>query len=67
MMAMQEPMADRAAPARDPWRRRLVASLLYGRNVDRAAKTRGRIALAMFIFALNLVMAAGYVRLLRSE
>ena len=58
MMAMHEPVADRPAPARDPWRRRLVASLLYGRNVDRAAKTRGRIALAVFIFALGYAVIA---------
>ncbi|TMJ89489.1 MAG: penicillin-binding protein 2 [Alphaproteobacteria bacterium] len=55
---MHEPVADRPAPARDPWRRRLVASLLYGRNVDRAAKTRGRIALAVFIFALGYAVIA---------
>jgi cell division protein FtsI (penicillin-binding protein 3) len=58
MMAMHESAADRPAPARDPWRRRLVASLLYGRNVDRAAKTRGRIALAVFIFALGYAVIA---------
>src|SRR5262249_29915568 len=58
MMAMHEPVAHRTTPARDPWRRRLVASLLYGRNVDRAAKTRGRIALAVFIFALGYAVIA---------
>src|SRR5262249_10752728 len=58
VMAMHEPVADRPAPARDPWRRRLVASLLYGRDVDRAAKTRGRIALALCIFALGYAVLA---------
>ena len=26
----------------EPWRQRLIRSLLYGRNVDRAAKARAR-------------------------
>src|SRR5439155_1590034 len=41
---MQAPVADRPAPARELWHRRLLASLLYGRGVDRAAKTRARLA-----------------------
>ncbi len=36
-----------AAPTRpkpsEPWRQRLIRSLLYGRNVDRAAKARARV------------------------
>src|SRR6195256_1195444 len=52
-MAMQAPVADQPAPAREPWRRRFVGSLLYGRSVDRAAKTRARIGLALLVFALG--------------
>ena len=32
-----------AEPRQEPWRRRLIRSLLYGRNVDRAAKARARV------------------------
>src|SRR5947199_4902683 len=55
---MQAPVADRPAPAREPWRRRLMASLLYGSNVDRVAKTRARILLAVLIFALGYAVIA---------
>jgi hypothetical protein len=34
----------------EPWRQRLIRSLLYGRNVDRAAKARARVGLAMLAF-----------------
>jgi cell division protein FtsI (penicillin-binding protein 3) len=40
-------------PPREPWRRRLIRTLLYGRNVDRAAKARARIGLAILVFALG--------------
>jgi cell division protein FtsI (penicillin-binding protein 3) len=36
----------------EPWRQRLIRSMLYGRNVDRAAKARARVGLAMLAFAL---------------
>ena len=41
-----------ATPAKptEPWRQRLIRSLLYGRNVDRAAKARARVGLAMLAF-----------------
>src|SRR6516164_6805573 len=55
---MTAPVADQPAPAREPRRRRFVASLLYGRNVDRAAKTRARIGLAVLIFALGYAVIA---------
>ena len=55
---MQAPLADRPAPARELWHRRLLASLLYGRGVDRAAKTRARIALTVLIFALGYAVIA---------
>ena len=38
------------APA-EPWRRRLMRTLLYGRNSNRAAKARARIGLAILAFA----------------
>lgn len=51
-------MSDHALTHRDadhkpvePWRQRLIRSLLYGRNVDRAAKARARVGLAMIAFA----------------
>src|SRR4029077_3930056 len=40
-------------PPRDPWRRRLVNTLLYGRNVDRTVKARARIGLAILIFVIG--------------
>ncbi|MET0470108.1 MAG: penicillin-binding protein 2, partial [Xanthobacteraceae bacterium] len=49
--------ADQAVPPRDaprdPWRRRLVKTLLYGRNVDRTVKARARIGLAILIFTIG--------------
>jgi cell division protein FtsI (penicillin-binding protein 3) len=49
----------------EPWRQRLIRSLLYGRNVDRAAKARARVGLAMIAFggvygiiAVRLIMFA---------
>jgi cell division protein FtsI (penicillin-binding protein 3) len=43
---------------REPWRRGLVGRLLYGRNVDRAAKARARIGLAILVFALGYAVIA---------
>src|SRR5947207_9268991 len=40
-----------AAP--EPWRRRLVRQLLYGRGVARAGKTRAPIGLTILVFALG--------------
>ena len=34
----------------EPWRRRLIRTLLYGQNVDRAAKARARVGLVMLAF-----------------
>ena len=42
MAAAAPPPAPKA-----PWRRSLVRTLLYGRNVDRAAKTKARLGLAI--------------------
>ncbi len=43
----------------EPWRQRLIRSLLYGRNVDRAAKARARVGLAMIAFASVYVLIGG--------
>ena len=50
-----------ATPAKpvEPWRQRLIRSLLYGRNVDRAAKARARVGLAILAFALVYAILAG--------
>jgi cell division protein FtsI (penicillin-binding protein 3) len=51
------------APA-EPWRRRLTRTLLYGRDVDHAAKSRARVGLAVAAFALvYAVIAARLVML----
>jgi cell division protein FtsI (penicillin-binding protein 3) len=39
------------ARSQESWRQRLIRSLLYGRNVDRAEKARVRVGLAMLAFA----------------
>jgi cell division protein FtsI (penicillin-binding protein 3) len=44
------PVLDAPKPA-EPWRRRMVRTLLYGRNVDRNAKARARVGLAIVAFA----------------
>ncbi len=43
-----------SAPLRPaaPWRRRLLRSLLYGDNIDHAAKARARVALSVALFAV---------------
>lgn len=43
----------------EPWRQRLIRSLLYGRNVDRAAKARARVGLAILAFAAIYAVLAG--------
>jgi len=42
-----------------PWRQRLLRSLLYGRNVDRAAKARARVGLAIVAFAAIYAVIGG--------
>src|SRR6201989_3394118 len=44
---------------KEPWRQRLIRSLLYGRNVDRAAKARARVGFAMLAFAAVYAVIAG--------
>jgi cell division protein FtsI (penicillin-binding protein 3) len=41
------------------WRQRLIRSLLYGRNVDRAAKARARVGFAVLAFGLVYAVLAG--------
>ncbi len=41
------------------WHQRLVRSLLYGRNVDRAVKARARVGFAIVAFALVYAVIAG--------
>jgi cell division protein FtsI (penicillin-binding protein 3) len=55
---MDASMAPLHEPLREPWRRRLMRTLLYGRNVDRAAKARARIGLAILVFALGYAVIA---------
>jgi cell division protein FtsI (penicillin-binding protein 3) len=43
----------------EPWRRRLVRSLLYGRDVDRALKARARVGFAMLAFAAIYAVIGG--------
>lgn len=63
-MTAQAPSHQPLAP-QEPWRRRLIRTLLYGKNTDRAAKARVRVGLAMLAFggvygiiAVRLVMFA---------
>jgi cell division protein FtsI (penicillin-binding protein 3) len=56
--AAEPPREPLREPLREPWRRRLVRTLLYGRNVDRAAKARARIGLAILVFALGYALIA---------
>src|SRR5258708_1428508 len=43
----------------EPWRQRLIRSLLYGRNVDRAAKARARVGFAILAFAAIYAVIGG--------
>src|ERR1700760_1125954 len=43
----------------EPWRRRLIRSLLYGKNVDRAAKARARVGFAILAFAAIYAIIGG--------
>jgi cell division protein FtsI (penicillin-binding protein 3) len=58
-MTGQAPTTKAATKRAEPWRQRLVRSLLYGRNVDRAAKARARVGLAVLAFALVYAVLAG--------
>src|SRR5262245_19514477 len=57
---MQSPAAPQSArDMPEPWRRRLVRTMLYGSSVDRAVKARARIGLAIVVFALCYAVIAG--------
>jgi cell division protein FtsI (penicillin-binding protein 3) len=60
---MQESAAPKSASpgaaAQEPWRRRLVRNLLYGKSVDRSVKARARIGLAIGAFAICYAVIAG--------
>lgn len=43
----------------EPWRQRLIRSLLYGRNVDRTAKARARVGFAIVAFAAIYAVIGG--------
>jgi cell division protein FtsI (penicillin-binding protein 3) len=47
------------AKSAEPWRQRLIRSLLYGRNVDRAAKARARVGFAILAFAAVYAIIGG--------
>jgi cell division protein FtsI (penicillin-binding protein 3) len=48
-----------AGAAKELWRRRFLHILLYGQNVDRSAKAKARIGLAIVMFALGYAVIAG--------
>src|SRR5262245_55701623 len=52
-LSRETPREPPRESAREPWRRRLVRTLLYGSNVDRQAKARARIGLAILVFAIG--------------
>lgn len=52
-----------AAKSAEPLRQRLIRSLLYGSNVDRAAKARARVGLAILAFAAVYCVLAGRLML----
>jgi cell division protein FtsI (penicillin-binding protein 3) len=51
--------ASQGSTTQEPWRRRLVRTLLYGKSVDRSVKARARIGLAIVAFALCYAVIAG--------
>jgi cell division protein FtsI (penicillin-binding protein 3) len=48
---MSGPSINRVAPPPEPWRRRALRALLYGSTVDRTAKAKARVGLAIVGFA----------------
>jgi len=52
MNASSSSASQAPAKAAEPWRRRLLHTLLYGHDVDRNARAQARVALAMAGFAL---------------
>src|SRR2546421_32208 len=55
-------MTDRAlkiVKRTEPWRQRLIRGMLYGRNVNRAAKARARVGFAILAFAAVYAVIGG--------
>src|ERR1043166_8753635 len=52
-------MSERDRKSTEPWRQRLIRSLLYGRNVDRNAKARARVGFAILAFAAVYAVIGG--------
>ena len=50
---MEAPVAATTARPAEPWRRRFVRELLYGKQVDRTTKMRARLGLTILIFVLG--------------
>ena len=53
------PTTDLPAPAKQPWHRRFLQGLLYGRNIDRERKARARVGLAVVVFIAAYGVIAG--------
>src|SRR5262245_1580381 len=54
-------MSGRSDRPTEPWRQRLIRSLLYGRNVDRNVKARARVGFAILAFAAVYAVIGGRV------
>lgn len=52
-------MTEQITRPAEPWRQRLIRTLLYGKNVDRSAKARARVGLAIIAFAAVYAIIAG--------
>src|SRR5215212_1188743 len=57
--ALAAHVAPEPTVAKEPWRRRLGRALLYGANVDRAAKTKARVGLAILMFSIGYAVIGG--------
>ncbi len=51
--------APRSVKPVSSWRQRLIRGVLYGRNVDRAAKARARVGFTMLAFAAIYAVIGG--------
>src|SRR5476649_68606 len=51
--------AHKSVKPAEPWRQRLIRSLLYGRNVDRAAKARARVGFVIVAFLAIYALIGG--------
>src|SRR5205814_1805810 len=57
-MSVETPDPRKAKPA-EPWRRKLIRTLLYGKNVDRNIKARARVGFTIVAFVLVYGVIAG--------